>query len=480
MPSPARPRAPRAAAIAVALLAAGALAACASPRASSGAHAEAEAAIRRGEFGRGHDAIRRATDADSGSAMAWWRRSVAAELAHRGEDADRAIAEAERRAAGAGAGLSARDRRLIRAQARWRAGDALAADSLLRDLVREDARDADAWFGVAEVAYHAGPLYGRPLDLAREPWRRVVHLDPASYAPVMHLVRLEARAGDTAAVGALLRASRAIGASGAAAAESPVVAAYATGRDADTARATAALDAMPHFSVAFLRDVVAGMLERPDLALGVARRLVTPERPPAVRANGHVGLRGLRAANGAPPVAERGPAAATAAAHLAASLDPATVPAALAGCGVGDAAADVLALCDVLHAGRRVALAPRGAEALVDLERAMRALPFQLAARSPYLAASRERWLVAALHERLGNDAAAERWYAAVPHGSLADHVYLAASHLRRGAIRERAGDRAAAAAHYRRVAELMPTPDAELAALRGEADAGLRRTAAR
>jgi tetratricopeptide (TPR) repeat protein len=107
-------------------------------------------------------------------------------------------------------------------------------------------------------------------------------------------------------------------------------------------------------------------------------------------------------------------------------------------------------------------------------------VPYQLAGRSAYFARTRERFLRAELLERAGRLVEAYDWYSAAPHGARLDYLYLAPSHLGRGRIRERQGNAAAAAEHYRKVLALMPAPDPELAALRRDAAAGLARSTRR
>ena len=97
-----------------------------------------------------------------------------------------------------------------------------------------------------------------------------------------------------------------------------------------------------------------------------------------------------------------------------------------------------------------------------------------------FFARTRERYLRAALLESAGRLDEAYGWYEAVPHGARLDYVYLAPTHLGRGRIRERQGDRGAAAEHYRRVLELWPSPDPALEPLRREARDGLARVTQR
>lgn len=74
-----------------------------------------------------------------------------------------------------------------------------------------------------------------------------------------------------------------------------------------------------------------------------------------------------------------------------------------------------------------------------------------------------ERWLRAELLVETGRDAEALRWFATFPDSHARDLPYLAASHLRRARIHDRAGDAEEAARHYHRFVELWSDADAEL-----------------
>ncbi|MGH7528561.1 MAG: AAA family ATPase [Gemmatimonadales bacterium] len=97
---------------------------------------------------------------------------------------------------------------------------------------------------------------------------------------------------------------------------------------------------------------------------------------------------------------------------------------------------------------------------------------------SPFYSQGLERYLYAELLGSLGRSEEAIRWYGSFSNNSIFDLVYLAPSHLRRGHIFERLGQREEAAGHYRRVIELWKESDAELRPLVQEAEQGLARVA--
>jgi DNA-binding SARP family transcriptional activator/Flp pilus assembly protein TadD len=494
---------------------------------------DGEVALRRGAFETAYAAFRAATELEPTAAYAWFRRAVAAEDAHRIDDADSSALTADRLAGT----VSRRDAALIHAYATWRAGDTRAADSLFRRLVSVSPNDGEAWFGFAEVAYHGGPLMGRTLDDARDPWRRAVMLDSTSFPAIMHLVRLEARAGDLAAVRALTRRADALHPDEPFSSEVRTIALAAEVAAGTRPFDRSVLEALPDASVLFVHSIVASFLERPDLARVVAIALTDRARPSATRAGGFVALAHLAIAEGKlreadcmlDSVARYNPATAATWRAYFASLpflpqDSAATRAALAGVEAmsaqasdaplyleiavdADAASIIRRYTTSLMTAQVAGITPaqmrcdrlteptaslcldlaRGIEtetlrastphaALARLEAMSFRVPYQLAGRSVYFARSRERFLRAELLARVGRVAEAEAWYGAAPHEARMDYVYLAPSHLARGRIREQRGDFTEAARHYRQVISLWRDADPSIAALRRQAEEGLRR----
>ena len=501
-----------------------------------------EAAATRHESEAAYAAFRAATEADSMFAWAWYRRAIAAEWTTRSADADASITMAKAR----GGTLPDPARQRLEAYALWRRGDARGAESLYRQFVSIDFRDRDAWDELGEIAYHAGPLHGRPIDAARDAWQHVLALDSSNFPALTHALRLALRARDTMTARTLLRRLDAEAPSSVSQAESHALAGLLMGGAAGRRSAAASLDTLPDYSLYFLHAVLAGLMERPEDARAVSQRLVAATRPTAVRAQGHIALAHLamtagrrteawthldhaaaldplpaawtraqfatlpflqlpqpviddaaRAMRAAPAASValplsldlivEAPAAPTITRYLLALLHIASGrPAATAAddtrFACPAAASEVLTqLCADERAGIAAARAlAAGQTALADreLSAVARIVPYQLAGRSAFFARSRERWLQADALAHAGRNEEADGWYASMSQGARLDYIYLAPSHLRRGQLRERIGDRGRAAAHYRRVLELWPHPDSAFASLRSEAEAGLRRVA--
>ncbi len=505
--------------------------------AAARSYLDGESAFNRAAFDSAYDALRAATHMDSGNALLWYRRAVAAEEVHHIDDADRsaAIADAGR------AALPAREARLVHAYRVWRSGDIRGADSLYREILRSRPLDAEAWFHFAEVSYHGGPLIGHPLDDARDAWRRAVALDSNSFPALMHAIRLEARTGRDTSLHALLRRAERMQAREPYLSEARAIAAAAGGRRAFGEADRRRLDALPDASLQFVHAMVAGFVERPDLAREAAVRLVDRTRPDAVRVEGYAALAHLAMSRGQgrvagvmldslgqrnavkaawarsyfatlpflPPdtalVAEashqlaRAPSRATAAplylelsadAPIAGTIHRYTL--ALLASGASEPAQGTLScaeltggaprdLClDLEHGLAAEMLVRRGrhADALRELEAMSMRVPYQLAGRSVYYARTRERFIRAQLLERAGRLHEAYDWYASAPHAARLDYVYLAPSHLGRARVRERQGNVAGAAAHYARALELLSSADEAGRDLRDEASAGVQRMA--
>ena len=98
---------------------------------------------------------------------------------------------------------------------------------------------------------------------------------------------------------------------------------------------------------------------------------------------------------------------------------------------------------------------------------------------SPFYSQGLERYLYAGLLESQERWEDAVRWYGSFASNSIFDFVYLAPSHVGRGLLLERQGQKRLAADHYRRALELYQESDAELGALVREAREGLVRMTA-
>lgn len=252
-----------------------------------------EAAFRSGRFDRAVEELRRATEQDTTFALAWYRLAVAEEWALNLAAAQEAVSRAVRH----GGRLAERDRLLLGAWQAYFAGRAEEAERLYRRVLEAHPEDVEAWFQLAEVQFHYGPLKGRPIMESARAFQTVVELEPDHEGALLHLARIAARAGRAAEIDSLSRHLRRQSPASELDVEMRTLAAFA-GRDSTAWDAVvtelAGLDDGAVFTAlwtASYADPVAGT-ER------LAPILTSDDRPPDVRATGHLLLAAAALARG--------------------------------------------------------------------------------------------------------------------------------------------------------------------------------------
>jgi DNA-binding SARP family transcriptional activator len=448
------------------------------------AYLTGERELRAGRYFDALEQFQAAADADSSFALAHYRLAAAA--------AGCALPELAREAAERGAAhqvrLAPHDRLVLAAQRAWLRGEVDRAESLYNTITGTYPDDVEAWFHLGDMLFHTNPLRGRSAVEAREPFERVLRLDPEHVGALVHLVRIAAIAGRRdemlARIEQVLRASP----DGDQALAMRALRAWAT-RDAaaiaevqaELQRARALTVAIAFADVALYADNLAGASE-------LARGFLQVARAPELRALCHIMLAHLALArgDGAAARAELAEAetldrtwgvemralfaalpfgdaseAEVRAAHAAldqlASVEPAPSsfvifamhqelhPAirlyllGLLELKLGDvsaAAGRVEALAELEAHGPLVrnltveldaALARargRPEEALARLERARPELWFQLTVASPFFTLASQRFLRASLLEELGRKKEAEGWYRSIAERSPYEIIY--------------------------------------------------------
>jgi tetratricopeptide (TPR) repeat protein len=427
--------------------------------------------------GRYFDALERfqaAVDADSSFALAHYRLASAA--------AGCALPDLAREAADRGAAhqvrLAPHDRLVLAAQRAWLRGDVDRAESLYNTITGTWPDDVEAWFHLGDLLFHSNPLRGRSAVEAREPFERVLELDPAHVAALVHLVRIAAIAGRKdemlARIEQVLRASP----EGDQALAMRALRAWAT-RDARAIAAVQAeLQRARALTVAIAFADVALYAGNPEGAGDLARGFLQVARAPELRALCHIMLAHLAQAAGDGPAARRELAEAEALDRTwgvemralfaalpfgdASEAEIRQAHAALDGLGSVEPAPSsfvIFAMHQDLHpairlyllgllelklgdlpaAAERVeslaeleadgplvrnltveldaALARargRPEEALARLERARPELWFQLTVASPFFTLASQRFLRASLLEQVGRKREAEGWYRSI------------------------------------------------------------------
>ncbi|MGQ0702928.1 MAG: BTAD domain-containing putative transcriptional regulator [Gemmatimonadales bacterium] len=148
-----------------------------------------EADFRAGRFVQAAEAFGQAAAADTSFGLANYRFA----LATLWSDQWGASAElADRRAVRDLGRLGAHDRALVQAYAASRRGDGETAERLYRRIVAEHPDDIEAWHELGESLFHYGPMRGRPLSNAREPFERAASYDPRLWGALWHLALIAA------------------------------------------------------------------------------------------------------------------------------------------------------------------------------------------------------------------------------------------------------------------------------------------------
>ena len=472
------------------------------------AYLAGERLIRQGRFDAAIQAFEHAVVADSLFALAHYRTSQAASWAFRGDLATRAASQAVRLADR----LPERDRRLLLGHEAYRRGDPAAAIAILSELVRLYPDDAEAWYRLGEVRMHFGALMGSPIADARQPFNRAVELDSTFTEALYHLAQLSALARDTVAARQYARLGLTAAPTGSRAPQLRVLNALLSGRKEreiglhELARA----DDFTVLSSVYMASVYGG---RPDRGRDIARLLVAKTRPEPTRIFGHLLLAELELALGRRAAADQ---------HLAAieELDPVragryrillsavppagriaespAVPVAFrrasgsAVPGPWNTEDRYGALPDLYTQGIAAALAGAGDELepilqaldadslapgdhandlrLLAADRAGRALPYGEAPRysvpaedailSPFLSRPTRRFLEARRLEEQGQLREALVWYESLEVFSVHDLPWGVPALLDRARLHEKRGEDEAAAALYRRFADLWSDSD--------------------
>ena len=145
-----------------------------------------ERELRAGRYFDAMEGFQTALDADPSFGLAYYRLAAAAagcalpDVAR--EIADRGAAHEDR--------LSPHDRLVFAAQRAWLRGEVERAESLYNSITGTYPDDGEAWFHLGDLLFHSNPLRGRSAAEAREPFERVLRLEPGHLGALVHLVRI--------------------------------------------------------------------------------------------------------------------------------------------------------------------------------------------------------------------------------------------------------------------------------------------------
>lgn len=163
-------------------------------RAALDAYRQGEVEMHAGRFESAVERFKHAVDFDSTYAMGYFRLSEAANWTGQAGLAGEAADHAQRLAAS----LGARDRSRIDAWSLYLSGHADEAAKLYSGMLAADSTDADAWFYLAEIQFHWGPMFGTPTVRSASAWDRVLQLDPENAGALIHRLRIASMEFDRA------------------------------------------------------------------------------------------------------------------------------------------------------------------------------------------------------------------------------------------------------------------------------------------
>ena len=153
---------------------------------------QGEQFIRQGRYREAAAAYDRAIEIDSTFALAYYRKSIAADWTDAYDirsSADRAFELANR--------LSERDRGLLNALRLRRNGRVAEAEQEFRKQLHVYPDDVEAVVQFGESLFHDHPRRGRSIMESMVPFERAVHLEPGNLIALIHLARLYALADST-------------------------------------------------------------------------------------------------------------------------------------------------------------------------------------------------------------------------------------------------------------------------------------------
>jgi tetratricopeptide (TPR) repeat protein len=228
------------------------------------AYLEGESAFRAGQFEPALEAFERAIDHDTLFALAYYRKSIAAEWLTN----------------------------------TWRRGEHRVAEEVYRSILGTYPDDVEAWSQLGEVLFHTNPLHGRPQSESRDAFRRVLSYEPDDGVSLIHLARTAAAEGQLDELDSLAVAFLRLAPGGDRELEMLSLQAFAHG---DVQREASVVDRLARAGDVPLALATAGVFgwsNRQRRATPVTELMSHPTRSADVRAVGHLWLAYLKATMG--------------------------------------------------------------------------------------------------------------------------------------------------------------------------------------
>ena len=248
------------------------------------AYLTGEQEFRAGQYQRAMESFQQAVAEDSLFALAYYRLAAAAEYVILPD----VVAAASEKALRHADRLAERDRALLEASVAFRGGDAETAERRYRAILGRWPDDVQGWFDLAEILFHYNYMRGRSSAEARDPFQRVLELDPDNSSAMIHLIRLDAQEGRLASMDSLVSRYLTLAGGGERALEVEPVQAFAHG---DARRQVDVLDRLetaPDVTVQLALYSVGSFGGDLDEIERVARVFTGPQRAPSFRGLGHI------------------------------------------------------------------------------------------------------------------------------------------------------------------------------------------------
>lgn len=247
------------------------------------------------------ESFQTAVDIDSSFALAHYRLAAAAagcalpDLAR--AQSDRGFEHQLR--------LSSHDRLVFAAQRAWLRGAVSEAESLYNTITGTYPDDVEAWFHLGDLLFHSNPLRGRSVAEAREPFERVLRLEPDHAGAMVHLVRISAVEGRTDEMLGLIERALRVSPDGDQALAMRALRAFARHDRKATERVTLELQQARAVTIAIAFSDIA--LYSGDLAGAekFARSFIQVARSPELRSLCHTLIAHLALAGGRPELAHQ-------------------------------------------------------------------------------------------------------------------------------------------------------------------------------
>jgi class 3 adenylate cyclase/tetratricopeptide (TPR) repeat protein len=248
------------------------------------AYLTGEQAFRAGDYEPAMESFQQAVAEDSLFALAYYRLAAAAEYVLLPD----VVAAASEKALRHADRLAERDRALLEASVTFRSGAAETAERRYRAILGRWPDDVQGWFDLGEVLFHYNELRGRSSAEAREPFQRVLQLDPENSTAMIHLIRLDAREERLASMDSLVSRYLALAGGGERALEVEAIQAFAHGDARRQADVLEGLETAPDVTLLTALRSVAGFGGDLDEIERIARVFTGPQRAPSVRGLGHI------------------------------------------------------------------------------------------------------------------------------------------------------------------------------------------------